>query len=274
VSGLRVPRFHNLNVADVRVHKLPKLPSLVEQRGIAATLGALDDKIESNRRLRSMLEREVALYFADLFDLSHSAVWIPISKLIDVNPVRRLSESADSPYIGMSVLPVDQALIEMVQRKPAGSGQRFMNGDVLMARITPCLENGKTAVVDVLSEGEVGWGSTEFVVLAPKPPLSAPWVYCLARSVEVRGFAIRNISGTSGRQRFPASAFGKYLIREPKADAVQRFNLLAETSFAKMGQLRDESRVLAELRDALLPELMSGRIRVPEAREAVEDAIG
>ena len=65
---------------------------------------------------------------------------------------------------------------------------RFMNGDAL-ARITPCLENGKTAYVDFLDEGQVGWGSTEYIVLRPKAPLPPEFAYCLARSDEFRDFA-------------------------------------------------------------------------------------
>lgn len=261
-----------INLTDLkRMHV--SLPDMASQRGIAATLGALDNKIESNRRLLEMLEREAALLFAELFDVGQLPDGMPLSELVDVNPPRRLAGGTESAYIGMSALPVDRALIETVERKPAGSGQRFTNGDVLMARITPCLENGKTAVVDVLDDGEVGWGSTEFIVLAPRSPLTTSWVYCLARTAEVRAFAIRSMSGTSGRQRFSASAFGNYGIAQPNVEAVHQFNAVAEPAFTKMGQLRDESRRLADLRDALLPELMSGRIRVPEAGEAVDSVV-
>ena len=56
--------------------------------------------------------------------------------------------------------------------RPFGSGMRFANGDTLVARITPCLENGKTAYVDFLRDDEIGWGSTEYIVMKPKHPLS------------------------------------------------------------------------------------------------------
>ena len=62
-----------------------------------------------------------------------------------------------------------------------GSGMRFENGDTLVARITPCLENGKTAFVDFLEADQVGWGSTEYIVLRPRPPLPAEFG-CLART--------------------------------------------------------------------------------------------
>ena len=89
----------------------------------------------------------------------------------------------------------------------------------------------------------------------------------------VRSFAIRSMSGTSGRQRFPASAFDQYHILEPERAKVAKFNTITVPTFAKMAQLRDENLKLAQLRDTLLPELLSGRIRVPEARETVEAAV-
>jgi len=131
-----------------------------------------------------------------------------------------------------------------------------------MARITPCLENGKTAVVDMLADGEVGWGSTEYVVLAPKGQVSTPWVYCLARSDPVRSFAIRSMTGTSGRQRFQASSLSTYRIAEPEATALEEFNELSVPFFKSMTQLRNESKALGTLRDVLLPELLSGRVTV------------
>src|SRR5438477_2423653 len=91
---------------------------------------------------------------------------------------------------------------EVIQRE-FSSGTRFNNGDTLLARITPCLENGKTAFVDFLEEGQTGWGSTEFIVLCPKPPIPAFFGYCVARDNDFREFAIQQMTGTSGRQRVP-----------------------------------------------------------------------
>jgi type I restriction enzyme S subunit len=70
-------------------------------------------------------------------------------------------------------------------QRPAGSGARFKNGDTLIARITPCLENGKTALVDFLNDGEVGWGSTEYIVLRSLSPLPIEMSYLLARDANI-----------------------------------------------------------------------------------------
>jgi type I restriction enzyme S subunit len=249
------------------------LPPLEEQRGIAATLGALDDKIESNRRAIALMEDLTRTHFDRLFDIRFDDEGVALSTLIAVNPRRKLSDGESSTYVGMSSLPEFSAEIYEWETKPAGSGARFTNGDVLMARITPCLENGKTAVVDMLEHDEVAWGSTEYIVLAPQGDIKTSWIYCLARNDEVRSFAIRSMTGSSGRQRFKADRFDQYKITPPAPAALEEFNAIAEPVFRRMKQLRDENLCALALRDALLPELLSGRIRVPEAREAVEEVV-
>lgn len=249
------------------------LPSLIEQRGIAAVLGALDDKIESNQRTITLLESLARAHFDRLFDLTPDIDGVPLSSLMQVNPRRQLAPANIATYVGMSSLPEHSAEIYAWEMRPAGSGQRFMNGDVLMARITPCLENGKTAVVDMLEPHEVGWGSTEYVVLAPKAEISTPWIYCAVRNEAVRTFAIRSMTGTSGRQRFQAERFDHYKITPPDPAALKEFNTIAQPLFDRMTSLRNENLRAQALINTLLPELLSGRIRVPEATVTVSEVV-
>ena len=246
------------------------LPPLDEQRAIAATLGALDDKIESNRRAIQLMEGLCRAHFDRLFDVSNNDEGVPLSRLFEVNPRRSLSSSQVGTYVGMASLPEFSAEIYNWEEKPAGSGQRFVNGDVLMARITPCLENGKTAVVDMLDTGAVGRGPTEYIVLAPKGNIGTEWIYCLVRNEAIRTFAIVSMTGTSGRQRFQADRFDQYKIARPPEAALSEFNSLATPQFSRMTQLRDETLDLLALRDALLPELLSGRIRITEAEHLAD----
>jgi len=247
-------------------HRLAALklavPPLSEQQTIAATLGALDDKLESNRRSISLSEELARTIFAQLFDLSQSENGVALSDLFSVNHRRVLRSGTPATYVGMSSLPEFSAEVYDWETKEAGSGQRFVSGDVLMARITPCLENGKTAVVDMLQPGEVGWGSTEYVVLSPAGLISTPWIYCLVRNERVREFAIQSMTGTSGRQRFQAERLSQYRIVAPLESDLLAFNATAEPLFARMTQLRDENRRLTALRDALLPELLTGRLTI------------
>lgn len=248
------------------------LPPVAEQHAIATVLGALDDKIECNRCAVSLMEELVRAEFDRLFDLHLVADGVPLSALLDVNPRRSLTGGTSATYVGMAALPEFSAEVYTWETRVAGSGQRFSNGDVLMARITPCLENGKTAVVDMLAPGEVGWGSTEYVVLAPRGEISTEWIYCVVRNEAIRDFAIRSMTGTSGRQRFQADRFDQYRVVEPPHEALAEFNGLSRPLFARMTQLRDENLKLAALRDTLLPELLSGRIRVPEAEQTAVEA--
>ncbi len=148
-----------------------------------------------------------------------------------------------------------------------------MNGDTLLARITPCLENGKTAFVDFLSDGQVGWGSTEYIILRPKPPLPLEYGYYLARSDELRTHAIQNMTGSSGRQRVPVECFDKYLVVVPPAPIAQRFGDQVRSLMAMIRANGEQSRTLAAIRDALLPKLLSGEIRVKDAERFVRAAV-
>ncbi|TLP95817.1 hypothetical protein FEF26_09870 [Nesterenkonia salmonea] len=255
----------HLNVADIRNFEMPTLPPIEEQRSIAATLGALDDKIDSNRCAIGLMEQHVLSRFQQLFDVQQDPAGFPISDLVHLNRRHKVAKGSIATYVGMSSLPTFFPVVDDWESKAVGSGQKFVNGDVLMARITPCLENGKTAVVDMLDDGEVGWGSTEYVVLSPRDEISTPWIYCLLRSEDVRGWAIRRMTGSSGRQRFSPDGFSQYRVPKPCPEALDEFNEEAIPMFLRMSQLRDESKKLEALRDSLLPELLSGRIRVPEA---------
>ena len=182
--------------------------------------------------------------------------------MIDVNPRRVLKAGTLAPYLDMKNLPRTGHNAEEVVPRAAGSGMKFQNGDTLLARITPCLENGKTCLVDFLREGQVGWGSTEYIVLAPKPPLPPQFGYLLARSEVLRNFAIQNMTGTSGRQRVPAECFNTFQIAVPPALLAQRFGELTGPMTAAAKANADQSRTLGTLRDRLLPKLLSGALTV------------
>ena len=194
----------------------------------------------------------------------------PLRELIDVNPKRSLARGRIAPYLPMSNMPARGHAPDSVDVRPFGSGMRFGNGDTLVARITPCLENGKTAYVDFLRDNEVGWGSTEYIVLKPQPPLPDQFAYCLARSAGFRGFAIQNMSGTSGRQRVPVAAVKGFLVVAPPVRLAAQFGKVAGLLFERASRAGRESRTLAALRETLLPKLISGETRVGDAERVVE----
>ena len=191
---------------------------------------------------------------------------------IEVNPKRSLRRGEPAPYLDMAGMPTKGHAPDAVAEREFGSGMRFTNGDTLVARITPCLENGKTAFVDFLQDGQVGWGSTEYIVLRPKPPLPGEFAYCLARSPEFRDFAIQSMTGSSGRQRVPASALSRYLLALPTSPALaEAFGRQVTRLFARASRACAESRTLAALRDTLLPKLISGELRVKDAQRFLRE---
>lgn len=266
-----------------------ELPPPAEQRAIAAILGALDDKIELNRHMNETLEAMARALFKSWFvdfdpfrdqGMQDSPLgpipkgWqcIVVAEALDINPPRRLERGANAVYVDMSALPTASArVLETIRRPFSGSGSRFANGDVLLARITPCLENGKTAIVDFLQDEEIGWGSTEFIVLGPKPPLGMPFNYCLARHPDFRAHAIQAMTGTSGRQRVDPGCFDHYWLTVPPAPIAQEFQEKVGPWFQKMKANDDESHALASIRDALLPKLLSGDIRVKDAERFLQE---
>ncbi|MBW6503864.1 restriction endonuclease subunit S [bacterium] len=289
----------NFSLGELSSLEIP-LPSLLEQHAIAHILGTLDDKIELNRRMNETLEtiaralfkswfvdfdpvrakaegRDTGLskHIADLFPDSFEGSelgeipkgWklMPLPEAIEINPARPLRKGDIAPYLDMANMPTRGHSPVVVLDRPFGSGMRFMNGDTLVARITPCLENGKTAFVDFLEEDQVGWGSTEYIVLRPKPPLPEEFAYCLARSDGFREFSIQSMTGSSGRQRVPAESLSHYHVAAAPKPIADCFRGLIKPLFARARANAKESHTLAGLRNTLLPKLISGDLRVDDA---------
>ena len=283
-------------------------PRPYEQRAIAAILGALDDRIELNRRTNETLEAMARAVFkswfvdfepvrarmkgrdpgmpqpiADLFPdrfVDSEIGKIPegweatsLGEPIELNPKRTLYKGQIAPYLDMANMPTSGHVPDEWFDKPFGSGMRFTNGDTLLARITPSLENGKTAYVDFLPSGSVGWGSTEYIVLRPRPPIPNEFAYCMVRNPGFREFAIQNMTGTSGRQRVSAKALSFFPLVIPSKEVAQTFGKLAWPLFTKASANARAARTLGTLRDALLLKLISGDIRVRDAEREAEAVV-
>jgi type I restriction enzyme, S subunit len=263
VLGIKQSELRKINLT---------LPPLDEQRAMAQVLGSLDDKIELNRRMNETLEAMTQGLFQKWFvDSTRDGLpkgWreLPLPQAIEVNPLRPLRNGEVAPYLDMANMPTRAARAMEVYDREFGSGMRFKDGDTLVARITPCLENGKTCFVDFLGDGKIGWGSTEYIVLHPKPPLPPEFAYFLARTENFRTFAISNMTGTSGRQRVPADCLNNFTVTLPPAEVAERFGQFARAVFARMKDHDEQSRTLAALRDSLLPKLLSGELRVSFAK--------
>lgn len=143
---------------------------------------------------------------------------LPFSAAVEINPRRPIARGTLAQFVDMAALPAETREVRPCRvQTVASGGSRFANGDTLFARITPCTENGKTGLVNFLpTSGEVAAGSTEFIVLGPRPELTVPgFVYYLAKNPAFRSFAISRMRGTSGRQRVPTSVFDDFEIGIP-----------------------------------------------------------
>lgn len=125
-----------------------------------------------------------------------------LSDIADFNPRETIKKGAIAKKIPMDVLHPFYRDIPYYVEECFSGGTKFRNGDTIMARITPCLENGKTAQVSILNDGEVGFGSTEYIVFRAKEGIAdKDYLYYLVCSPEVREPAIKSMVGSSGRQR-------------------------------------------------------------------------
>lgn len=142
---------------------------------------------------------------------------------IDVNPKETLAKGTLSKKISMDKLQPFCRDVPEYELAEFSGGVKFRNGDTIMARITPCLENGKTAMINILEPGEVGFGSTEFIVFRAKEGYTTPdFVYYLVKSSAVRKPAIKSMVGSSGRQRVQTDVIKDLEISFPNLPEQER----------------------------------------------------
>src|SRR5690554_4959251 len=125
-----------------------------------------------------------------------------LGEIAIINPRESIKKGEIATNIPMAYLDSFSKKIQTFEKKEFKGGTKFRNGDTLMARITPCLENGKTSYVDILEDDEIGFGSTEYIVLREKENFSNKhFLFYLSISPRFRELAIKLMTGTSGRQR-------------------------------------------------------------------------
>ena len=146
-----------------------------------------------------------------------------LCEYIEVNPKELLAKGAVVKKVSMDKLQPFCRDIPEYEWAEFSGGSKFRNRDTIMARITPCLENGKTAMVDILDPEEVGFGSTEFIVFRAKDGYTIPdFVYYLIRSHIIREPAIKSMVGSSGRQRVQTDVIRDLEVSFPDCDEQEK----------------------------------------------------
>jgi type I restriction enzyme, S subunit len=270
-------------VEHMRLEDIPNLefnvPALPIQRRIAGILSAYDELIENSRRRIKILEAIARALYREWFVRfrfpGHDSVSRVCSRLgdipkgwevralsdcVDINPRVIVPREGEKPFVPMGCLSNDSMLITDIESREGNSGAKFQNGDTLFARITPCLENGKTGFVQFLPDAKaVACGSTEFIVFRSRT-VTPEFVYCLARSDDFREVAIKSMSGASGRQRVQERCLDDLQIAQPPRPVLDQFSAIAAPSLRFIHDLSLKVQNLRRTRDLLLPLLLSGQI--------------
>lgn len=146
---------------------------------------------------------------------------------IEFNPRMSIKKGTIATKVAMDKLQPFTKKIPDTEKAPFSGGSKFRNGDTIMARITPCLENGKTAFVDILGEDEIAFGSTEFIVMRAKEGVSDPqFIYYLATSPSFRNIAIKSMVGSSGRQRVQQTVLDELVLSVPPLEEQKKISSL------------------------------------------------
>lgn len=146
-----------------------------------------------------------------------------LKDIVEINPTESLKKGTVAKKIGMDVLQPYCRAIPSFSFEPYTGGTKFKNGDTIMARITPCLENGKTAMVNILDDNEIGFGSTEYIVFRAKNNITDPYfIYYLVTSDCIRNPAIKSMVGSSGHQRVQTDVVANLSIKLPPLPTQQK----------------------------------------------------
>ena len=268
--------------AKLGIYKIEKmkvqLPDVSIQKAVVEIIEKYDNLIEVNNKRIKLLEQMAENLYKEWFvhfrfpghETAEFENGIPkgweyrrADEVIDFNPTMKAGNQTEFTIIPMEALSVSSMVLDSscFVRQDYISGRRSQNGDTLLAKITPCLENGKTGFVMGMPENEVLGGSTEFIVMRSKA-LTPHYVYCIARSYYFRQTAILSMNGADGRQRVDEDKLKSTKILQPGKTLQDRFETIVTPIFSIVYQRVKENKNLIKQRDLLLPRLMSGKIEV------------
>ena len=181
------------------------------------------------------------------------AEWImkKLKDITDFNPRKSLTKGTIAKRIAMDKLQPFCRDIQGYELEPFSGDTKFRNGDTIMARITPCLENGKTAKVGILDDDEVGFGSTEYIVFRAKNGVDEDFIYYLVCSPIVREPAIKSMVGSSGRQRVQTDVVQNLDILVPDYEEQKRISGLLKSLDDKIAANTEVNENLQEQAQAI-----------------------
>ena len=178
---------------------------------------------------------------------------VKLGDIAEVNRRLTLNKSIDAyPFISMDKITPFTRRVISEEKVPKKGGSKFQAEDILLARITPCLENGKTSMVYGLSGNEIGIGSTEFITIRAKDNLADQYfLYYLVIGDKFRNYAIQNMTGTSGRRRLPADMVESYKVKVPNLQTQKKIASILSSLDDRIEHNNNLARLLEENAQAL-----------------------
>ena len=253
---------HEFFTYEEMCNVLLPVPPIAEQRRIVSEYQTVERRIQNNEQLIKKLEETAQAIYHHTFVEGIDEESLPegwrkgtLGEIANINPTRQLKLGNLAPNIDMAALSTISSYPLFIDYKIYNGGQKFQNGDTLMARITPCLENGKAGYVNFLKDGEVGFGSTEYIVLSPKDRIFPETLYFIVRNNRFIQYAVSNMNGTSGRQRVNGDAIEIYPILIPSQDVLDYFSKVARTIMTSITSASKENIHLRSLLSLLTSKL-------------------
>ena len=233
-----------------------EIPPMDFQQLVVNAYKVLNKRIETKQKINDNLEATAQAYFDNLF-FSCDDTDCTLADIALVNPSRPLSKGVEARCFDMSTLPTSGCIPNGDTTKPYNGGVRFINGDTLIARITPCLENGKAAYINILNEGEVAFGSTEYIVFASKDDIPSCFYYFLIRNSKFVTFALQFMNGSSGRQRVSGEELASFPLMIPSKEKLAAFNKVGKLVLEQMKEATEEIQFLKQFQETITATLSS-----------------
>ena len=240
---------------DICRLELP-IPPIENQLEIVNSYKAITERIALKQKINDNLEATAQAYFDSLF-FDESEPNCTLADIALVNPVRPLAKGVEARYFEMATLPTNGCIPTGDFIKPYNGGVRFINGDTLIARITPCLENGKAAYINILEDNEVAFGSTEYIVFASKGNMPSSFYYFLIRNAKFVTFALQFMNGSSGRQRVSGEELASFPLCCPSCENLEAFDKVASLVLEQMKDNTYEIQKLKQLQEVIAATISS-----------------
>lgn len=241
--------------------KLP-IPPISRQREIVAEYETLTRRIRLNERLISTLESAAQTLYRRTFVENIDPARLPpgwrtgtLGEIAEINPRLSIKKGEEAFFVEMEALPTKGFFIQEIQRREFSGGAKFQNGDILFARITPCMENGKVAVASEIPQNEVAFGSTEFIVLRGRSFSLSAFLATLVRNEDFRSYAKSHMKGTDGRQRVDSSALEVYKVLIPPEEELTAIESKLSSLIGLSLSYMRENKTLTKIQNLLLARI-------------------